>query len=218
MRSTVSHFCPSVHFDAPADRRPVLFRVAFTTTVMSDHDESVRTEDQSGTQDQTRTEDHEEVPSDHDGSGDQAAVEKKSKAGVKKAGEKKEKKLVRLNKDGKRRKKTNYDSYGSYIHKVLKQVHPDIGITGKSINIMDCFVKDFFDKISSQAADLLKHSKKATIMANDIEAATRLVLPGELSKHAVTEGTKALAKYKSTLPPPKPRKKKEKAAAIEDDE
>jgi len=183
---------------------------------MSDHDDTTRTEDQSGTQDQSATQDHEELPSDHEGSGDHVA-EKKSKAGAKKAGEKKEKKPVRLNKDGKRRKKTNYDSYGSFIHKVLKQVHPEIGITGKSINIMDCFVKDFFDKISSQAADLLKHSKKATIMANDVEAATRLVLPGELSKHAVTEGTKALAKYKSTLPPPKPRKKKEKAVAVEDE-
>jgi histone H2B len=35
--------------------------------------------------------------------------------------------------------------------------------------------------------------------AQDIQAAVRLVLPGELAKHAVSEGTKAVAKVTPCL-------------------
>jgi len=132
--------------------------------------------------------------------------------GKKVKGKKGQKKPVRLNKDGKRQKKKAFDSYATYIHRVLKQVHPDVGMTSKSMNIMDCFVKDFFDKIATQGADLLKHSKKVTFSGDDVQAATRLILPGELWKHAVAEGTKALSKYKATLPPPKPKKSKKAVA------
>jgi len=159
--------------------------------------------DQSEIADQSEVMDHSEVTgqSDHE-------MPNEKGDGKKVKGKKGPKKPVRLNKDGKRQKKKAFDSYATYIHRVLKQVHPDVGMTSKSMNIMDCFVKDFFDKIATQGADLLKHSKKVTFSGDDIQAATRLILPGELSKHAVAEGTKALSKYKSTLPPPKPKKSK----------
>jgi len=40
-----------------------------------------------------------------------------------------------------------------------------------------------------------------------IQTAVRLCLPGELSKHAVSEGTKAVTKYDSCKPAPAPKKK-----------
>ena len=48
--------------------------------------------------------------------------------------------------DKKRRKKPNNTSYASYIYKVLKQVHPDTGISKKSMVIMDSFVHDLFEQ------------------------------------------------------------------------
>ena len=39
---------------------------------------------------------------------------------------------------------------------------------------------------------------KYTITSREIQTAVRLLLPGELAKHAVSEGTKAVTKYTSS--------------------
>ena len=49
--------------------------------------------------------------------------------------------------------------------------------------------------IQFQANQLAKMNKKATISSREIQTAVRLILPGELAKHAVSEGTKAVTKY-----------------------
>ncbi|XP_047951708.1 histone H2B.3-like [Salvia hispanica] len=95
---------------------------------------------------------------------EKAPAEKKPKAGKKlpkdaAAGDKK-----------KKRNKKSVETYKIYIFKVLKQVHPDIGISSKAMGIMNSFINDIFEK---------------------------LVLPGELAKHAVSEGTKAVTKFTS---------------------
>merc|ERR1712232_400223 len=96
-----------------------------------------------------------------------------------------------------RRKKSNTNSYSTYIYKVLKQVHPDTGISKKAMIIMDSFVGDIFERIGSEAGRLARYNKKSTISSREIQTAVRLVLPGELAKHAVSEGTKAVTKYNS---------------------
>jgi histone H2B len=40
-------------------------------------------------------------------------------------------------------------------------------------------------------------NKKPTLTSREIQTAVRLVLPGELAKHAVSEGTKAVTKFTS---------------------
>ena len=97
----------------------------------------------------------------------------------------------------KRKKRVNTTSYASYIYKVLKQVHPDTGISKKSMVIMDSFVHDLFEQIATEAGRLARYNKKHTISSREIQTAVRLVLPGELAKHAVSEGTKAVTKYNS---------------------
>jgi len=62
-----------------------------------------------------------------------------------------------------------------------------------------------------EAAKCVRYNKKATLSARDIQTATKFILPGELSKHAISEGTKAVAKYEETLAQ-KPRKNKADAA------
>ena len=96
------------------------------------------------------------------------------------------------------RRKKGKQSYGSYIYKVMKQVHPDVGITAKSMSIMNSFVNDIFERLASQASRLSQQNKKATIGSREIQTAVRLMLPGELAKHAVSEGTKADTKYTSS--------------------
>ena len=89
------------------------------------------------------------------------------------------------------------ESYSSYIYKVLKQVHPDTGISKRAMSIMNSFVNDIFGRISSEAGSLVKYSKSKTLTSREVQTAIRLILPGELAKHAVSEGTKAVTKYTS---------------------
>ena len=97
--------------------------------------------------------------------------------------------------DKKSRRKKRKESFASYIYKVLKQVHPDTGITSKAMLIMDSFINDIFERISGEASKLSHYNKRNTITSREIQTAVRLLLPGELAKHAVSEGTKAVTKY-----------------------
>jgi hypothetical protein len=49
----------------------------------------------------------------------------------------------------------------------------------------------------SYPRSLLSYNKKSTLTSREIQTAVRLLLPGELAKHAVSEGTKAVTKYTS---------------------
>ncbi|XP_034033547.1 histone H2B 1/2-like [Thalassophryne amazonica] len=101
-------------------------------------------------------------------------------------------------KTGKRRVKRRKESYAIYVYKVLKQVHPDTGISSKAMSIMNSFVNDIFERIASEASRLAHYNKRSTISSREIQTAVRLLLPGELAKHAVSEGTKAVTKYTSS--------------------
>ena len=85
--------------------------------------------------------------------------------------------------------------FKTYINRVLKQVHPKIGLSKKSMSIMNSFVLDSFEKIAQESSKLAKTNKKATLSAREVQSAVRLVLPNELAKHAITEGTKAIQKF-----------------------
>ncbi|XP_076024789.1 histone H2B 1/2-like [Genypterus blacodes] len=116
---------------------------------------------------------------------------KASKKGSKKA-------VAKSTKSGKKRKRTRKQSYAIYVYKVLKQVHPDTGISSKAMGIMNSFVNDIFERIAGEASRLTHYNKRSTISSREIQTAVRLLLPGELAKHAVSEGTKAVTKYTSS--------------------
>ena len=98
---------------------------------------------------------------------------------------------------GNKRRKRRTESYSIYIYKVLKQVHPDTGISKKSMSIMNSFIGDVFERIASEAGKLGKYAGRQTLSSREVQTAVRLVLPGELAKHAVSEGTKAVTKFTS---------------------
>ena len=100
--------------------------------------------------------------------------------------------------DGKKRHKKRKETYAIYIYKVLKQVHPDTGISSKAMSIMNSFVNDIFERIANEASKLSHHNGRSTISSREIQTSVRLLLPGELAKHAVSEGTKAVTKYTSS--------------------
>ena len=100
--------------------------------------------------------------------------------------------------DKKKRRHRRKETYSIYIYKVLKQVHPDTGVSSKAMSIMNSFVNDIFERIAAEASRLAHYNKRSTISSREIQTAVRLLLPGELAKHAVSEGTKAVTKYTSS--------------------
>ena len=96
-----------------------------------------------------------------------------------------------------RRGKPSY-SYAIYIKSVLKQVHPDTGLHPKAMSVLNSMNIDLFERIAAEASRLAHCNKKPTITSREIETAVKLVLPGDLVQHAISEGSKAVAKYKTS--------------------
>ena len=94
-------------------------------------------------------------------------------------------------------KRNRRETFSVYIYKVLKQVHNDTGISKKSMAIMNSFINDTFEKIAIEASKLVRYNKKHTLSAREVQSAVKLLLPGELAKHAIIEGAKAVNKIAS---------------------
>ncbi|NXQ51106.1 H2B1A protein, partial [Catharus fuscescens] len=86
-----------------------------------------------------------------------------------------------------KRKPKRKEVFSVYIYKVLKQVHPNLAISSKAMSIVNSAVSDTLERLASQAVQPLATT-----------AAVWLLLPAELAKHAVSEGTRALTKYTSS--------------------
>ncbi|XP_030958735.1 late histone H2B.L4-like [Quercus lobata] len=94
-----------------------------------------------------------------------------------------------------RKRKRSGEGYKRYVLMVLKQVHPGMGISSKAMTIFDNLMNDMFERLASEAAKLSKYTGRITLSSREIQGAVRLVLPGELGKHANSEGTKAVTTY-----------------------
>ncbi|KAI9028458.1 putative histone H2B.1 protein [Hyaloraphidium curvatum] len=97
-----------------------------------------------------------------------------------------------------KKRRVRRETYSTYIYKVLKQVHPDTGISNKAMSILNSFVNDIFERVAVEASKLAQYNKRSTISSREIQTSVRLILPGELAKHAVSEGTKAVTKFTSS--------------------
>eukprot|EP00697_Spironema_sp_BW2_P000407 gnl/Spiro4/10507_TR5625_c0_g1_i1.p2 gnl/Spiro4/10507_TR5625_c0_g1~~gnl/Spiro4/10507_TR5625_c0_g1_i1.p2 ORF type:complete len:146 (+),score=56.35 gnl/Spiro4/10507_TR5625_c0_g1_i1:36-440(+) len=95
----------------------------------------------------------------------------------------------------KKRRKARHETFSTYIYKVLRQVHPETGISNRAMSIMNSFINDIFERLATESGRLTRINKRETISSREIQTAVRLLLPGELAKHAISEGTKAVTKF-----------------------
>ena len=54
------------------------------------------------------------------------------------------------------RGKSNLSQYSRYVYRVLKQVHPEIGVSNRAMMILNSFVLDIFERIASEAGRLAR--------------------------------------------------------------
>lgn len=97
----------------------------------------------------------------------------------------------------KRKRSHNSNKFATYIYKVLKQTHPSMGASKKAMMVLESMTQENFHRIVAEAGKLARANKKETITSREIQTAVRLLFPGELAKHAVSEGTKAVTKFKA---------------------
>lgn len=92
-------------------------------------------------------------------------------------------------------------SFERYITLVLKQIHPESSITGMALEQLNSIVNYIGESLVAKAVSLTTqgNSDAKTVTEKEIEYAVRLVLPGELAKHAVTEGTKAVYIFRGSV-------------------
>lgn len=97
------------------------------------------------------------------------------------------------------RHRKRQETFSTYIFKILKQVHPQIGISKKGMNVMNSFVVDIFGRIAKEGGTLVSKNDKNTLGTREIQTSTALVLPGDLGKHALSEGSKAISKFTAKI-------------------
>lgn len=111
-------------------------------------------------------------------------------------------KTVSSSQSPKKNKKRKYEpqNYKRYLFKILRQVHPErkgnkIGINHFAITTLNDMMIDIYERIVRDAAALCHRDKQHTLSSRHMQTAVRFNFPGELAKHAVNEGTKAVEKY-----------------------
>ncbi|MGH0120583.1 UNVERIFIED_CONTAM: hypothetical protein FKN15_009370 [Acipenser sinensis] len=63
------------------------------------------------------------------------------------------------------------------------------------MGIMRSFVNE---RIAGEGSSLARYNERSSTTSREIQTAVRVLLPRELAKHAVSEGTKAVTKYTSS--------------------
>lgn len=82
------------------------------------------------------------------------------------------------------------------IHKTLKKIHPELTISAKGMEVMNDLIMDLLCRLSETAGEIMrKPGSKKTMDSYTMMMAVKLMMRGELAKHAVHEGTRAVTRY-----------------------
>lgn len=94
------------------------------------------------------------------------------------------------------RKDRNYN-YKRYLARVLRNINAEsnkskLTISSQAMECMSNFMVDIFDKIAQEAGQQVKKNKTKTLGDWDIRSAVKIVIPGELGRHANINGQQKL--------------------------
>jgi histone H2B len=104
--------------------------------------------------------------------------------------------VANVNRRGKRKPAwRRWASYLAFLNKRSKRP----SLSKRAVAIIGSFVEDMFETITMQGSAVARMNNRKTVQAKEIETAVRLILPEELSRIALAEGTRALTKYNASL-------------------
>ncbi|KAL6059185.1 hypothetical protein STEG23_031207 [Scotinomys teguina] len=88
-----------------------------------------------------------------------------------------------------------HENYSRYINRVLKEVVPKRGKSTLTVGIINILINDIFERIATEACQLMYLRKRCTLTPDDIQRAVYLLLPRKLAKFAVTFGNEAVHRF-----------------------
>ena len=88
--------------------------------------------------------------------------------------------------------------FHSYLYKILKQVHPDLGISSESTNTINSAFLRLYTEVANEAGSVSRKTNSQTLSALDVQTAAKIILPQELANHAINEGAQAIVKYQAS--------------------
>jgi histone H2A len=90
-------------------------------------------------------------------------------------------------------------NFSTYVYRVLKQVHPDTGISGSALATMVNLIKVNISKIIFVMNQISIRTGAKTLTSRDVITSIKICIPGELAKHGVSEAIKAVQLYKADI-------------------
>ena len=74
-------------------------------------------------------------------------------------------------------------------------MHPEVGISKAGMTTMNSIILEFYRNVAKEAQSLNGKVGRGRLTAQDIQSAIKIVVPGELCKHAVAQAATAITKY-----------------------
>ncbi|KAH8603261.1 putative Core histone H2A H2B H3 H4 [Trypanosoma vivax] len=102
------------------------------------------------------------------------------------------KSVTKASKGTKRARRNPKRTWNVYVSRSLR-INSQMSMTSRTMKIVNSFVSDLFERIATEAATIVRVNRKRTLGARELQTAVRLVLPADLAKHAMAEGTKAVS-------------------------
>lgn len=86
-----------------------------------------------------------------------------------------------------------HESYSVYIRRVLKELHPDIGISEKAMKILDSLLHGLYEQLAIEASRAARIHRRKSLTRRDVEISVRVVLPEGLATRAMDKANLAIA-------------------------
>ena len=83
-------------------------------------------------------------------------------------------------------KRKRRKSYAREICEVLQHTCPGTGVSEPTMEILNSFVHDLFERIAGEASKVAYYKKRSCITTREIQIAVVLLLPRELAKKTVS--------------------------------
>ncbi|KAG0442466.1 hypothetical protein HPB47_015696 [Ixodes persulcatus] len=97
------------------------------------------------------------------------------------------------------KKKYVEPSYCLYVHKVLRKLDENAGMSKSSANAVNSMLKDLFCRISEEASRLLRLNRRTTCSSNEILSAVHIIAPQDIAKNAAKTAEVKMNTYKKTV-------------------
>ena len=86
-------------------------------------------------------------------------------------------------------------SFNIYIGKILKKKHDGLTISKGALRMVNGVAEDALKRLVENSGRVAGSARKSTLSSRHVQAAARVMLPCELAKAAVANGTAAVVKF-----------------------